>query len=107
MNAQHRATLPFTPDHPVFAGHFPGHPIIPGVQLIDGAQRLIERQCGQLLAGLQAAKFLSPVAPGEALELAWRFDEQQVVFEIHCGERKIASGQFLLAAGESAGGTAD
>jgi len=29
-------------DHPAYAGHFPGQPILPGVVLLDAAQRLIE-----------------------------------------------------------------
>ncbi|MCL2344766.1 MAG: hypothetical protein FWC58_02785 [Desulfobulbus sp.] len=95
-NEPRRAALPFPPDHPVFAGHFPGNPIIPGVQLLDRAKRMIETECGVLLCGIQAAKFLSPAGPGEALELEYRLDEKQAAFEIRCGERKIASGQFLL-----------
>lgn len=86
--------LPFEPDHPAFAGHFPGRPIIPGVQLLDRAQRIIEAQCGLVLGGLQSAKFLSPAGPGDALELEYAAAGSQVKFEIRCGERRIASGQF-------------
>lgn len=93
-----RTPLPFAPDHPVFAGHFPGNPIIPGVQLLDRAKHIIETQCGVLLCGIQAAKFLSPAGPGKALELEYRLAEKQIAFEIRCGERKIASGQFLRQA---------
>ncbi|MDR2839175.1 MAG: hypothetical protein LBV49_11525 [Azonexus sp.] len=93
---RHSAPLPFAPDHPAFAGHFPGLPIIPGVQLLDRAQRLIEAQYGVLLSGIQSAKFLSPAAPGDALELEYQIGEKGVMFEIRCGERKVASGQFNI-----------
>lgn len=56
-------------DHPAFAGHFPGRPIVPGVVLLDRAIR-----CADTLAGTPGtnwqvanAKFLSPVGPGETL----------------------------------------
>lgn len=89
--------LPFEPDHPVFAGHFPGRPIIPGVQLLDRVQRLVEAQHGLVLGGLQMAKFLSPAGPGDALELEYQVADGQVRFEVRCGARRIASGQFIVA----------
>ena len=89
--------LPFEPDHPVFPGHFPGRPIIPGVQLLDRVQRLVEAQHGLVLGGLQMAKFLSPAGPGDALELEYQVSDSQVRFEIRCGVRPIASGQFIVA----------
>jgi 3-hydroxyacyl-[acyl-carrier-protein] dehydratase len=89
--------LPFEPDHPAFAGHFPGQPIIPGVQLLDRAQRLIEARHGLTLAGLQMAKFLSPAGPGDPLELEYLIAGNGVSFEIRSGERRIASGKFVKA----------
>jgi 3-hydroxymyristoyl/3-hydroxydecanoyl-(acyl carrier protein) dehydratase len=94
MNPPYRTPLPFEPDHPAFAGHFPGNPIIPGVQLLDRAQHLIETRHGISLCGIQAAKFLSPAKPEDRLELEYQVEENRVPFEIHCGERKISSGIF-------------
>jgi 3-hydroxymyristoyl/3-hydroxydecanoyl-(acyl carrier protein) dehydratase len=90
--------LPFASDHPAFAGHFPGRPIIPGVQLLDRAQRLIETRHGMELQGLKVAKFLNPAGPGAVLELEYRIARDLVHFEIRCGERRIAQGQFVAAA---------
>jgi len=88
--------LPFESDHPAFPGHFPGHPIIPGVQLLDRAQHIIEAQCQIVLCGLRVAKFLSPAVPGDALELEYAVAGNKVRFEICCGTRKIATGEFLV-----------
>ena len=56
-------------DHPAFAGHFPGNPIVPGVVLLDHALQLLSTAVNQPAPHikLSSAKFLSPVAPGETV----------------------------------------
>jgi 3-hydroxymyristoyl/3-hydroxydecanoyl-(acyl carrier protein) dehydratase len=83
-------------DHPAYAGHFPGQPILPGVVLLDAAQRLIESQHDILLSGLAVAKFHNPTTPGAVLVLDYTLSDRSVVFDITCGTRKIANGQFTL-----------
>jgi len=71
-------------DHPAFAGHFPGRPILPGVVLLAWAVEALEAITGRPAANCEiaSAKFLRPVGPGTALTLrhtlqpsgAWRFD---------------------------------
>ena len=95
-------TIFFESDHPAFIGHFPGRPIVPGVMLLDHAQHAIESQIGQALAGLPAAKFLSPAIPGNVLELEYEVAESVVRFAIRCGERRISNGRFLIAPGSIA-----
>jgi 3-hydroxyacyl-[acyl-carrier-protein] dehydratase len=57
-------------DHPAFAGHFPGHPILPGVVLIDEALRAAREQLpGARGWSIPQAKFLLPVSPGDELVL--------------------------------------
>lgn len=92
-----QAALDIPLDHPAFAGHFPGRPIVPGVVLLDAAQRVIETANGLTLAGISVAKFHSPVSPGEQLTLDYTVTGAAVRFEIRCGPRKIADGRFTLA----------
>lgn len=70
------ALLPLfiAPDHPAFAGHFPGHPIVPGVVLLDEALQCLASVEGLELVSLNVtvAKFLLPVRPGIALSLAFK-----------------------------------
>ncbi|PWC90873.1 hypothetical protein TSH100_02325 [Azospirillum sp. TSH100] len=64
----------FPADHPTAAGHFPGNPVIPGAVLLDTALTAIAAAEG-LASGpcrLRAAKFLSPVRPGECMRIEWQ-----------------------------------
>jgi 3-hydroxyacyl-[acyl-carrier-protein] dehydratase len=88
--------LPFAADHPVFPGHFPGRPIVPGVLLLDWAQAAIEAQLGQNVQALAEAKFHSPATPADVLELDFEVGASAVRFEIRSAARKIASGRFPL-----------
>jgi 3-hydroxymyristoyl/3-hydroxydecanoyl-(acyl carrier protein) dehydratase len=94
--------LPIAADHPAYAGHFPGRPILPGVVLLDQAQRALEQACGVTLTGLAQAKFLSPCVPGDALQLDYELSDTALRFDIRCGERRVASGRFTLAAAGNA-----
>lgn len=66
-------------DHPAFAGHFPGHPLLPGVTLLAQAQEalLADDEAASWFregATLSAVKFLAPVGPGAALRVQWTVD---------------------------------
>jgi 3-hydroxyacyl-[acyl-carrier-protein] dehydratase len=85
-------------DHPAFAGHFPGHPIVPGVVLLDLAVQMAQRLRGVPLAGWQVTqvKFLSPCGPDVELVFALRDGVRGgLAFSVHCGDREVASGSLL------------
>ena len=84
-----------SPDHPAFAGHFPGQPIVPGVVLIDETLRAIEHYSGARMDRciLQSIKFTHVVCPGDALELQYiQAANDRWQFEICSGDRRIAHG---------------
>lgn len=69
-------------EDPVFAGHFPGNPIFPGVLILEALGQLgallFAEPCpdgqtppaeGRVLARIDRARFLKPVRPGTVLEL--------------------------------------
>lgn len=100
----HTVSIPIAPDHPAFAGHFPGQPLLPGVLLLAEVLEAVLAEPGLALRvgtapRIAAAKFLAPVRPGAQLTL-------QVTpavtgglrFEVREGGRIAASGQFDAAA---------
>ena len=85
-------------DHPAFAGHFPGHPIVPGVVLLDRAMQMAQSSCGGPLDGWQVSqvKFLSPCGPDDELVFAMRDGARgALAFSVRCGDREVASGSLV------------
>jgi 3-hydroxyacyl-[acyl-carrier-protein] dehydratase len=71
-----------TMNEPFFVGHFPGHPVMPGVLVLEALAQacallamrsLPPEQATQkltFLMGIDGARFRRPVVPGDRLELA-------------------------------------
>lgn len=92
-----RTALRIARDHPAYAGHFPGHPILPGVVLLAEALAALGAQVKG--ASLDNAKFLLPVTPGMELELEHEtLSSGAVRFEIRAREGVVAMGLFAPAA---------
>ncbi len=96
-------------NHPAFDGHFPGSPILPGVVLLDAVLRAAAAQSTRAVQDdsstqpgtgtdaqgwrIAAAKFLSPVAPGETLTLELQPQPNRSIrFSVHSSTRAVASG---------------
>jgi 3-hydroxyacyl-[acyl-carrier-protein] dehydratase len=61
-------------DHPSLAGHFPGHPIVPGVVLLDAIVAAIRAQHSDLqLASIVSTKFLRAIAPETRVDVQIAF----------------------------------
>ena len=87
-------------DHPAYAGHFPGRPILPAVVLLAEALAVIAKELGSdPIFSVSSAKFLRPVAPGTALTLAHEESGDGVRFEIRSAEGVVASGVLARARG--------
>lgn len=83
-----KASIRVQKDHQIFQGHFPGHPVVPGVCMIQMVKELLQtytRQKLNIVAG-DTIKFLSIINPEQ---------HEQIQVEIQYTE---ATDKFLLNA---------
>lgn len=98
------ATLTVDAAEPVFAGHFPGRPVFPGVCLIE-AVLAAARSTGPgsgagrvRLAAVESARFRDAVLPGDRLtvELTWS-DRWRCAATVSTDRGRAASVRLRLA----------
>ncbi len=89
------ATITFNEKHPIFSGHFPDNPIVPGVVQVQIIKDLMEKHLNQNLLLYQAKniKFLSIISPvkNSQVEVSIRIQSTednslQVQANIRCDE---------------------
>jgi len=98
-------------NEPFFVGHFPGHPIMPGVLIIEmmaqagGVMLLtLPEHRGKLayLAGVEKARFRKPVLPGDTLvaEVTMLKARGHIGFveaKVKVGEDVVCSAELMFA----------
>jgi 3-hydroxymyristoyl/3-hydroxydecanoyl-(acyl carrier protein) dehydratase len=93
-------TVSIRHDHPSLAGHFPGHPVVPGVVLLDEVLSIVREVSGaaQSVTGLPLVKFSSPLRPGEVVTIHVDLDGASgAAFSCRVETRLVASGTIELA----------
>ncbi len=88
-----------TVNEPFFQGHFPGHPVMPGVLVLEAlaqsaallAMKSVEGDYSKkvtYLTGIDEARFRRPVVPGDRLELHVEVTRQRgAIFKVRCEAR--------------------
>ena len=102
-----RAECTVPHESPVFEGHFPGHPLLPGVLMIETMAQtggwlllaLLRFSRMPFLAQVKEAKLRSFVEPGQALQAEARLIHDGSGYAIaagslHCGTRKVADAEI-------------
>ena len=87
-------------DHPSLAGHFPGHPITPGVVILDEViQMLTEQWPDRQPIEIPIVKFLAPLRPEQPFIIRiFESDPLRLRFEcIQEDGQLLAHGCLLLA----------
>ncbi|MCX2732047.1 hypothetical protein OOZ19_17550 [Saccharopolyspora sp. NFXS83] len=94
-------TVRVDPAEPVFAGHYPGFPLLPGLALLDVVQAVVRSCPGREFArldGVERVRFFHEVRPGDELAVEVEFGadggcavaiggEQGRVAQLRCGLR--------------------
>lgn len=96
-------------NEPFFAGHFPGHPIMPGVLIVEAlaqisgvlafntSNRTAEDGYVYYLAGIDNARFKKPVGPGDKLNMtAVLMSERRTLMKFDC--RATVDGELACSA---------
>ena len=101
-------------ENPVFAGHFPTRPILPGVLIIEavaqtaavmmGSSAPAEIMGSALLAAVNRFKFFKPVGPGTALRIETTKLTQAgtmacIEGTVSAEGEKVASGELSVVSG--------
>ncbi len=89
-------------DLSILAGHFPGHPVVPGVLQTDWALEL----AADLLGGaprvqeIRILKFRAPLGPGDRFRIrVWLDGDGDLHFRLWGSDHEHASGRVALAGG--------
>jgi 3-hydroxymyristoyl/3-hydroxydecanoyl-(acyl carrier protein) dehydratase len=89
---QHNALISAPLEHPCYDGHFPGHPIVPGVLLLELVTRAIGRGAPR---GVATLKFQRALTPGASCEVSWQGDDARVTFRCRSEGEPVAEGTLL------------
>jgi len=88
-------------DHPALPGHFPAHPIVPGVLLLDRVMTGVEAALHRRVQTLQQVKFTAVLHPAETALVSFDAAGAQVRFGVTVlrdgASITLASGSLLLA----------
>ncbi len=99
----------FDSTDPIFRGHFPGNPLVPGALLAEALAQtsgliLKPRRSGGyfLLAAIQRMKFPGSALPDDCIDLFAALDttmESLYRFQVHAkvAERVVAEGEVILS----------
>ncbi|HZX71830.1 MAG TPA: hydroxymyristoyl-ACP dehydratase [Rhodanobacter sp.] len=81
--------------HPSLPGHFPGHPLVPGVLILEQVALALRSWRGQRLTRVLEAKFMAPLLPNQSAQLQLTCsgaETARVVFRIERDGTVLARG---------------
>jgi 3-hydroxymyristoyl/3-hydroxydecanoyl-(acyl carrier protein) dehydratase len=82
-------------EHPSLSGHFPGHPVVPGVVMLGEIMNAIREIANENLefVAMPSVKFMSPLKPGEPLRITLKHQSDGAMeFTCATASRSIANG---------------
>lgn len=88
----------FNAGHDIFKGHFPGHPVVPGVCMMEMVKELVQRQVGKslMLRSAGNVKFLQLITPDSQPLISISWKENESGYSVNASFRSDASFLFKL-----------
>jgi acyl-CoA synthetase (AMP-forming)/AMP-acid ligase II/3-hydroxymyristoyl/3-hydroxydecanoyl-(acyl carrier protein) dehydratase len=87
-------------EHPALPGHFPNHPVVPGVLILARVTEAIRTQLPHIELGvLLNARFHTPLAPGQGFLVRPQLRGEQMRFEVHLADVSQQATGALIASG--------
>jgi 3-hydroxyacyl-[acyl-carrier-protein] dehydratase len=85
-------------DHPCLPGHFPGNPVVPAVVLLEEVEVALSQALARpvRIAALPAVKFIRPLPPDTAFEVALEIDRAASLATFRCtsGGQDLVTGRL-------------
>lgn len=91
------------PEHPALAGHFPGHPVVPGVVTLDRVVQALRLHHPELrLDGFPQVKFMQPLLPNMIVDVSL-VRKSDNLFQFKCTSQGevVANGQLRVVREEN------
>ena len=93
-------TIKLMPGHIIYAGHFPGHPVTPGVVQLQIVHELMENHLsnGLQLIGIDECKFLKIINPEEQdkIQIFIRYEADNSLLHLKAFGKYVTESFFKL-----------
>ena len=80
LNLDFYVTAQLNPSHKIFTGHFPNHPVLPGVAMLQIVKELLEKHLKKplFLKKVNRIKYLNIVNPNVQETLVFQFQIEEI-----------------------------
>lgn len=94
---QDRYTIRFNASHPIFSGHFPEHPIVPGACIVQIAEELAALTYGHPIrfTAIRDLKFRQPITPDQDQEILISIQKStEPIYKVQCADS--SKGELMI-----------
>ncbi len=89
QSEQDSYTIRFNVMHPIFSGHFPEHPIVPGACIVQIAEELAALSYGHPVrfTAIRDLKFRQPITPDQEILISIQ-KSTEPIYKVQCADSK-------------------
>lgn len=95
---QNKLTLPLNipHEHPCYADHFPGNPVVPGALLLQWIFDLADKELTETsIKGIRTLKFVEAAKPGDACEIHFELLPSKIKMRCTRESTLLLKGEFV------------